>query len=152
MEIFALLWICDIKDQNLRVKCKLYHCIIVKYEVRDVSNFCLCSFFFPFVSGKPRKRKKMERIGSFLRSVWKAVKRPFGGCCDSSAVDVVEPFVPPADSDSDSDPDPDPDPDPSSPDPDHSGVKPNNGKSAVIIILEHCFKQYYRLVFPLKIS
>ncbi|XP_048062068.1 serine/threonine-protein kinase pim-2-like isoform X2 [Megalobrama amblycephala] len=73
---------------------------------------------------KPTKRKKMERMRSFLRSVWKAVKSPFGCCCDSSAVDVVEPFVPPADSDSDSDPDPDPDP--SSPDPDHSGVKPNN--------------------------
>lgn len=87
--------------------------------------------FLPFVSEKPTKRKKMERMRSFLRNLWKAVKSPFGCCCDSSAVDVVETFVPPADSDSD--PDPNSDPDPSSPDPDHSGVKPNNGKSAVNI-------------------
>ncbi|XP_056114707.1 serine/threonine-protein kinase pim-3-like [Rhinichthys klamathensis goyatoka] len=37
-------------------------------------------------------------------------------CCSCSAVNVVEPFIPPAD----------PDPEPSSPAPDHSCVKPNN--------------------------
>jgi len=41
-------------------------------------------------------------------------------------VDVVEPFVPPADLE------PEPDPEPS-PAPDHSAVKTNNGKSTVII-------------------
>ncbi|XP_077080088.1 serine/threonine-protein kinase pim-3-like, partial [Siphateles boraxobius] len=57
--------------------------------------------------------RKRRGICTFLVSVWKAMKHHFGCCCHSSAVDVVEPFVPP--------PDLDPEPDP-----DHSAVKPNN--------------------------
>ncbi|XDV47414.1 hypothetical protein PO909_017048 [Leuciscus waleckii] len=37
--------------------------------------------------------------------VWKAMKQHFGCCCHSSAVDVVEPFVPPADLDPEPEPD-----------------------------------------------
>ncbi|XP_067277842.1 uncharacterized protein [Pseudorasbora parva] len=68
---------------------------------------------------KPTVCKKRKGIGRFLRNAWKATKRSLLCCC-LSAVDVVEPFVPPADLE------PEPDPGPSSPDPDHSGVKPNN--------------------------
>ncbi|XP_056102569.1 serine/threonine-protein kinase pim-2-like isoform X2 [Rhinichthys klamathensis goyatoka] len=61
--------------------------------------------------------RERKGICGFLRSVWKALKHHFGCCRHSSAVDVVEPFVPP--------PDLDPEPDP-----DHSAVKPNNGSFA----------------------
>ncbi|XDV48717.1 hypothetical protein PO909_018096 [Leuciscus waleckii] len=63
----------------------------------------------------PSECRKRNGICSFLMSTWKAMKQHFGCCCHSSAVDVVEPFVPP--------PNLDPEPDP-----DHSVVKPNNGK------------------------
>ncbi|XP_067299316.1 uncharacterized protein [Pseudorasbora parva] len=70
---------------------------------------------------KPTECKKRRGVGSFLRNAWKATKCSLLCCC-LSAVDVVEPFVPPADLE----PEPEPDPSPSSPDPDHSGLKPNN--------------------------
>ncbi|XDV39038.1 hypothetical protein PO909_008333 [Leuciscus waleckii] len=54
--------------------------------------------------------RKRNGICSILMSVWKAMKH-FGCCCHISAVDVVEPFVPP----------PNLDPEPN---PDHSVVKP----------------------------
>ncbi|XP_056102438.1 uncharacterized protein LOC130081754 [Rhinichthys klamathensis goyatoka] len=66
---------------------------------------------------KPTEYRERKGICGFLRSVWKALKHHFGCCRHSSAVDVVEPFVPP--------PDLDPEPDP-----DHSAVKPNNGSFA----------------------
>ncbi|XDV50920.1 hypothetical protein PO909_019898, partial [Leuciscus waleckii] len=47
-------------------------------------------------TGKPTKHKKMERICSFFRNLW----RSLSCCCsDSKAVDVVEPFVLPLDLD-----------------------------------------------------
>ncbi|XDV50912.1 hypothetical protein PO909_019896, partial [Leuciscus waleckii] len=88
---------------------------------------------------KPTKHKKMERICSFFRNLW----RSLSCCCsDSKAVDVVEPFVLPLDLDSepfvppldldslDLDSEPfvpplDLDSEPDS-DPDHSGVEPNH--------------------------
>ncbi|XDV41841.1 hypothetical protein PO909_010637, partial [Leuciscus waleckii] len=54
---------------------------------------------------KPTERRKRKGICSFLMSVWKAMKQHFGCCCHSSAVDVVEPFVPPADLDPEPEPD-----------------------------------------------
>ncbi|CAM4667923.1 unnamed protein product [Leuciscus chuanchicus] len=74
---------------------------------------------------KPTRKRK--RIGRFLYGVWKTVKGFFCCCCHSCAVDVVEPFVPPADLEPEPDPDTSsPDPDPSSPAPDLSDVEPNN--------------------------
>lgn len=63
------------------------------------------------------------------------MKSPFGCCFHSSAVDVVEPFVLPADLESEPDPEP-------SPAPDHSAVKTKNGKSPDVISPMLC-----RLVF-----
>ncbi|XP_048031385.1 uncharacterized protein LOC125258473 isoform X3 [Megalobrama amblycephala] len=63
---------------------------------------------------KPTERRKRKGFRSFLKMLWKAMKSPFSCCCHSSAGDVVEPFVPPADLESS------PDPEPS---PDHSRVK-----------------------------
>ncbi|XP_056095115.1 serine/threonine-protein kinase pim-2-like [Rhinichthys klamathensis goyatoka] len=70
----------------------------------------------------PNKATESRKNGTgcFLYRLWKAVKCVFCCCCHCSAVNVVEPFVPPADLE------PEPDPDPSSPAPDHSGVKTNN--------------------------
>ncbi|XP_077104698.1 uncharacterized protein LOC143757774 [Siphateles boraxobius] len=70
-------------------------------------------------TGKARECRKRKGTGCLLR-LWKAMKCVFCCCCHCSAVNVVEPFVPPADLE------PEPDPDPSSPAPDHSGVKTNN--------------------------
>ena len=133
LEIFPLLWIFNITDNNLTVKCKLCH---------DIIN--LTSEMFLFISEKPTRKRK--RIGRFLNRVWTAVKGFFCCCCHSCAVDVVEPFLPTADLEPEPDPDPSspdpssPDPDPSSPDPDPSSaaqylcdVEPNNGKSPVLI-------------------
>ncbi|XP_077102477.1 serine/threonine-protein kinase pim-2-like [Siphateles boraxobius] len=64
---------------------------------------------------KASKCKKMEKMSSFLKSIWTSIKSSFGSCSDSKAVDVVEPFVPPLDLDSEPDSDPD-----------HSGVEPNH--------------------------
>ncbi|XP_056118306.1 uncharacterized protein LOC130095574 [Rhinichthys klamathensis goyatoka] len=82
-------------------------------------------------SSTEKPTRKRKRIGRFLDWLWEAMKGSFCCCCHSCAVDVVEPFVPPADlepePDPSSSPDPDPDPDPSSsPAPDLSGVEPNN--------------------------
>lgn len=80
----------------------------------------------------------MDRICWFIRNLWTSLSR----CCsDSKAVDVVEPFVPPLDLDSEPDSDPD-----------HSGVEPDHGKSAVIIVLNSIIvlfstKDILRLVF-----
>ncbi|XP_048048877.1 uncharacterized protein LOC125269879 [Megalobrama amblycephala] len=68
---------------------------------------------------KPTKCQKRKVFGSFFRRLWKAMKSPFGCCFHSSAVDVVEPFVLPADLESEPDPEP-------SPAPDRSAVKTNN--------------------------
>ncbi|XP_048048905.1 serine/threonine-protein kinase MARK1-like isoform X1 [Megalobrama amblycephala] len=68
---------------------------------------------------KPTKCRKRKGFGSFFRRLCKAMKSPFGCCFHSSAVDVVEPFVLPADLESEPDPEP-------SPAPDHSAVKTNN--------------------------
>ncbi|XP_077091523.1 uncharacterized protein LOC143742492 [Siphateles boraxobius] len=68
-------------------------------------------------TGKPTRKRK--RIGCFLNRIWKAVKGYFCCCCHSCAVDVVEPFVPPADLE------PEPDPDTSSPGPDTSSPGPD---------------------------
>ncbi|XDV47707.1 hypothetical protein PO909_017276 [Leuciscus waleckii] len=54
---------------------------------------------------KPTERRKRKGIRSFLMRVWKAMKQHFGCCCHSSAGDVVEPFVPPADLDPEPEPD-----------------------------------------------
>ncbi|XP_067282017.1 serine/threonine-protein kinase pim-3-like isoform X2 [Pseudorasbora parva] len=67
----------------------------------------------------PTGSRKRNVIHSFLERLWKAMKSPFCCCC-LSAVDVVEPFVPPPDLE------PEPDPKPSSPAPVHSVVEPNN--------------------------
>ncbi|XP_051730065.1 serine/threonine-protein kinase pim-2-like isoform X1 [Ctenopharyngodon idella] len=69
---------------------------------------------------KPTEHKKRKRIRSFLNRLWKAMKHPFRCCCPCSAVDVVEPFVPPPVLE------PEPDPEPPSPAPDHFSFKPNN--------------------------
>ncbi|XP_077094015.1 uncharacterized protein LOC143746106 [Siphateles boraxobius] len=87
-------------------------------------------------TGKPTRKRK--RIGCFLNRIWKAVKGYFCCCCHSCAVDVVEPFVPPADLEPEPDPDtsspgPDtssPDPDTSSPDPDTSSPGPDTSSPA----------------------
>ncbi|XP_051762566.1 uncharacterized protein LOC127519128 isoform X7 [Ctenopharyngodon idella] len=68
---------------------------------------------------EPTECRKRKGFGSVFQRLWKALKSPFGCCFHSSAVDVVEPFVPPADLE------PEPDPEPS-PAPDHSAVKTNN--------------------------
>ncbi|KAG1957884.1 serine/threonine-protein kinase pim-2-like [Pimephales promelas] len=57
--------------------------------------------------------REKKGLCGFLRRVWKAMKRHFGCRCHCSAVNVVEPFIPP--------PDLDPEPDP-----DHSAVKHNH--------------------------
>ncbi|XP_039505432.1 serine/threonine-protein kinase pim-2-like isoform X1 [Pimephales promelas] len=86
-------------------------------------------------TGKPTRKRK--RFGRFLHWLWKAMKGSFCCRCHSCAVDVVEPFVPPADLEPEPEPDPTsprdpdptspPDPDPTSPpDTDLSGVEPNN--------------------------
>ncbi|XP_077094250.1 uncharacterized protein LOC143746269 [Siphateles boraxobius] len=75
-------------------------------------------------TGKPTRKRK--RIGCFLNRIWKAVKGYFCCCCHSCAVDVVEPFVPPADLEPEPDPDTSsPGPDTSSPDPDTSSPGPD---------------------------
>ncbi|XP_051738270.1 aurora kinase A-like isoform X12 [Ctenopharyngodon idella] len=66
---------------------------------------------------KPTEWRKRKRFRSFLKMLWKAMKSPFSCCCHSSAVDVVEPFVPPPDLEPSADPEPSPD---------HSRVKTNN--------------------------
>jgi len=109
---------------------------------------------FLFISGKPTRKRK--RFGRFLHWLWKAMKGSFCCRCHSCAVDVVEPFVPPADLEPEPEPDPTsprdpdptspPDPDPTSPpDTDLSGVEPNNGKWPVLISLNY-FKRYCLLV------
>ncbi|ROL48033.1 Serine/threonine-protein kinase pim-2 [Anabarilius grahami] len=76
---------------------------------------------------KPSDCRKRKGFGSFLKRLWKTLKRPFCCCFHCSSVDVVEPFVPSSDLESEIDPEP------SSPAPDRSDVKPYNGKSPVII-------------------
>ncbi|XP_077104607.1 uncharacterized protein LOC143757373 isoform X1 [Siphateles boraxobius] len=78
-------------------------------------------------SSTEKPTRKRKRIGCFLNRIWKAMKGYFCCCCHSCAVDVVEPFVPPADLEPEPDPDTSsPGPDTSSPAPDLSGVEPNN--------------------------
>ncbi|XP_077056098.1 serine/threonine-protein kinase pim-2-like [Siphateles boraxobius] len=67
----------------------------------------------------PTECRKRKGIASFLNRLWDAMKCSFRCCCHSSAVDVVEPFVPSPDLE------PEPNPEPSAA-PDHSGVKTNN--------------------------
>ncbi|XP_067310409.1 uncharacterized protein [Pseudorasbora parva] len=65
---------------------------------------------------KPTDCRKRKLIRSFLKRLWKAVKSPFRCCC-LSAVDVVEPFVPPPDLEPEPEPEPEPDP---------SSIQPKN--------------------------
>ncbi|XP_067277854.1 serine/threonine-protein kinase pim-2-like [Pseudorasbora parva] len=68
---------------------------------------------------KPKKCKKAKGFGSFMKMLWKAVKYPFLCCSRGGAVDVVEPFVPPAE----------PEPEPEPPVPGHCALNTSNGES-----------------------
>ncbi|XP_048027527.1 uncharacterized protein LOC125255959 [Megalobrama amblycephala] len=78
---------------------------------------------------KPTQHRMKKGFCSLLKRMWKFIKRPFRSCFCSSAVDVVEPFVPPPDLDAEP-----------NPVPDHVGVKPNKGNiilNSIVVLFSH---------------
>ncbi|ROL41931.1 Serine/threonine-protein kinase pim-2 [Anabarilius grahami] len=94
-----------------------------RQDVISPLQICVCNrdFTWPNCSGSQGSfsceelNRKRKGFGSFFQRLWKAMKSPFCCCFHCSSVDVVEPFVLPADLESEIDPAPD-----------HSGVKPYN--------------------------